>query len=363
MPKVSIIIPVYNNEKYLKECIDSCINQTLQDIEIICIDDKSTDNSLKILKEYSLKDNRIIIIQQEINQGQGVVKNCGLCAAKGEYVMFLDSDDWYEIDTCEKAYNKIKELRTDICLFEHFRYSQNQKNKKICNNMLTPFLKYINNEKIDLDIVEGNYIKSALMTMYIYDINFLKKHNIAFSDNRIGEDVVFMSQVLLYAKTLCLIREPLYNYRILEIKDKGKGSSYDTKAWISIFVSREKALENILLSDNKNLHSAYCIYYIKTILNWYYRYTKIDKSIRKKYYNKMHNAYNTINKNCCIEDIKEYIDINSFKKIKNRSWFILNLLTFLNKMFSVYNETNPGKKYKVIKIMGLKFKFRMHTKH
>ena len=92
MPKVSVIIPVYNVEKYLKQCLDSVVNQTLKDIEIICVNDGSTDNSLEILEEYAQKDNRIIIISQE-NQGQSVARNIALEKATGEYVGFVDSDD------------------------------------------------------------------------------------------------------------------------------------------------------------------------------------------------------------------------------------------------------------------------------
>ena len=107
MTKVSIIIPVYNRENYLPKALDSAVNQTLKDIEIICIDDCSTDNSLGILKEYASKDNRIIVLEQKENQGQGVARNRALDIAKGEYIMCLDSDDWLELNACELAYNQI----------------------------------------------------------------------------------------------------------------------------------------------------------------------------------------------------------------------------------------------------------------
>ena len=94
MPKVSVIIPVYNTEKYLKKCLDSVCNQTLSDIEIICIDDCSTDNSLNILKEYTLKDNRIKLIEFKENKGAAVARNTGIDEAKGEYIGFIDSDDY-----------------------------------------------------------------------------------------------------------------------------------------------------------------------------------------------------------------------------------------------------------------------------
>ena len=91
--KVSVILPVYNVEKYLKECLDSILNQTLQEIEVICVDDGSTDRSLEILREYEKKDKRVIVLTQE-NKGAGAARNKGLAIAKGEYLSFLDSDDF-----------------------------------------------------------------------------------------------------------------------------------------------------------------------------------------------------------------------------------------------------------------------------
>ena len=104
-PKISIIIPVYNTEKYLHECLDSVINQTLKDIEIICIDDGSADNSYQVLQGYADKDSRFVILQQE-NKGAGRARNNGLKNATGEFVAFLDSDDYYADNTVlEKLYN------------------------------------------------------------------------------------------------------------------------------------------------------------------------------------------------------------------------------------------------------------------
>ena len=101
MVKISVIVPVYNVEKYLKKCLNSLINQTLNDIEIICVDDGSTDSSIEILKEFELKDDRIIVISQK-NEGAATSRNKGINLAKGEYISFVDSDDWLELDAFEK---------------------------------------------------------------------------------------------------------------------------------------------------------------------------------------------------------------------------------------------------------------------
>ena len=105
MPKVSVIIPIYNVEKYIRQALESVVNQTLCDIEIICINDCTPDKSFEIVKEYASKDDRFVLLEQETNQGQGVARNWGIDVAKGEYIMFLDPDDWFELDACEVLYN------------------------------------------------------------------------------------------------------------------------------------------------------------------------------------------------------------------------------------------------------------------
>ena len=112
--KVSIIIPVYNTEKYLRKCLDSVCNQTLQDIEIICVNDCSTDDSLEILKEYASNDNRIKIINFTENKGVAIARNTAIEQAKGEYIGFVDSDDYVDLDFYEKLYNAAKSENAEL---------------------------------------------------------------------------------------------------------------------------------------------------------------------------------------------------------------------------------------------------------
>ena len=114
MIKVSIIVPVYNVELYLRECLDSIINQTLKDIEIICVDDCSTDNSYIILDEYSKKDSRIKLLKHNVNKGLGPARNTGINVAQGEYIGFIDSDDYISLDYFENLYNTAKKYNSDI---------------------------------------------------------------------------------------------------------------------------------------------------------------------------------------------------------------------------------------------------------
>lgn len=106
---VSVIVPVFNTEKYLKKCIESILNQSLRNIEIIFIDDGSTDNSLTIIEEYAKKDKRIKIISK-LNEGQGIARNMGITEACGQYIAFIDSDDFVEKDMLEKLYNTSKKI-------------------------------------------------------------------------------------------------------------------------------------------------------------------------------------------------------------------------------------------------------------
>ncbi|MFR5028212.1 MAG: glycosyltransferase family 2 protein [Coprococcus sp.] len=121
--KVSVILPVYNVSDYLRQCMDSIVGQTLKDIEIICVDDGSTDDSLAILKEYEAKDQRVKVIQQA-NAGAGAARNKGLEIATGEYLSFLDSDDFFEPDMLEKAWSKAHETRAQVVVFRSDQYRE-----------------------------------------------------------------------------------------------------------------------------------------------------------------------------------------------------------------------------------------------
>ena len=111
--KISVVIPIYNVEKYLRQALSSVVNQTYRDLDIVCVDDGSTDNSLSIIKEYAAQDNRIQVVAQE-NQGTYIARQVGVNAAQGDYIMFIDPDDWLELDACEKLSNFAKTSQADI---------------------------------------------------------------------------------------------------------------------------------------------------------------------------------------------------------------------------------------------------------
>ena len=120
MSKISIIIPMYNAEKYIARCLESVINQSFNDIEIIIVNDGSTDKSLEICRKYAEVDERIVILNKE-NNGVSVARNQGMNVATGEYIMFVDSDDWIDESMCQYLYKRISECNADICFSNNIK--------------------------------------------------------------------------------------------------------------------------------------------------------------------------------------------------------------------------------------------------
>ncbi|MCL2144785.1 MAG: glycosyltransferase [Endomicrobia bacterium] len=206
--KISVIIPVYNVEKYLRQCLDSVVNQTLGEIEIICINDGSTDASLEILREYAAKDKRIIVLDQK-NSGQGTARNNGLAIAKGEYIGFVDSDDRISVDFCQVLYDAAKTKNADIAatgnavLFGN-AYAGNNKDMGFDKPAV---LKTINEKK-------NLAIKSGVVWNKIYKKELIEKNKIAFSPSKcIGEDTIFNIIAVAAAKIIVCTMQCTYFYR------------------------------------------------------------------------------------------------------------------------------------------------------
>ena len=221
---LSVIIPVYNVENYLNECLDSVTSQTLEDMEIICIDDGSTDNSLNILKEYSKKDKRIKIITKE-NGGQATARNLGIKEAQGEYIAFVDSDDFIEPTMFEKLYTKAKDNNLDIAMCKIATYDN--QTEEIKDNVwyymlgvFRDFEKDIFNHK---DTKEFTCHIAVTPYNKIYKTTLLKENNILFPEGLIFEDEKFFYDTYLRAKRVSIVDEFLYYYRI-----NRKGSTVDT---------------------------------------------------------------------------------------------------------------------------------------
>ena len=205
MPKISIIVPVYNVEKYLRKCVDSILNQTFKDFELILVDDGSIDTSGKICDEYNLKDNRIKVIHKE-NGGLSSARNAGLDIAQGEYIGFVDSDDWIELDMYEELYKICKENDTDVGIvgINYGGASEKKKSKKI---------EIYSNKLILDDLV---YNKGKEITWPAWNKLWLKKviGESRFKEGRIYEDGLFLYSLSFKIKKVAKIDYEAYNYRM-----------------------------------------------------------------------------------------------------------------------------------------------------
>ena len=217
-PLISIIVPVYNVENYLERCLDSLILQTYSNLEIICINDGSEDSSLKILKKYAKKDNRIKIIEQE-NQGQSHARNHGLEFANGDYISFVDSDDWVSLTLYKKFVTALNQANSefDIYLFNYTSYFEKPKPNEYVNkngvvfslwngeneDRFTPVYKYSDCK----DLFGGN------MGVWnkIYKRELIK--DLRFEENYIFEDQLFYLQTMLNSDGIYINNEVQYFYR------------------------------------------------------------------------------------------------------------------------------------------------------
>lgn len=221
LPKVSVIIPVFNVEKYISECLYSVINQTLQDIEIILIDDGSTDKSMEIIRDFASYDDRITILQQE-NQGAGAARNKGLEIARGEYLSFLDSDDFFELTMLEQTYNKAKETDVDIVVFNYLNYNQST-NKFVPILRQPPKTKDIFSYKDIPNHIFGGLHHNAWSKLY--KTEFVKSNNIKFQHLFRVNDIFFVHTSIVLAKSITYINKHLAYYRI-GMKDNSQSTLY-----------------------------------------------------------------------------------------------------------------------------------------
>lgn len=204
-PLISVIVPVYNVEKYINRCIDSIINQTYKNLEIILVDDGSPDNCGKICDEYALKDKRIKVIHKK-NGGVGLARNIGIKYASGSYISFVDSDDWLEITFFEYMLNALVEGASDIIQCSYNRVSS-QKSKSIVLNKR----KYLKDEF--LVAILHPQTSLGFCHMKIYDRKIL--HDIYFDEKLlVGEDALFNEHVAYKNPKVITIPDVLYNYRV-----------------------------------------------------------------------------------------------------------------------------------------------------
>lgn len=208
--KVSVVVPVYKAEKYLNSCLDSLVNQTLKDVEIICVNDGSPDNSIEILKEYQEKYKNIVVIDKK-NEGVWKARLDGINAANGKYICFLDSDDNVELDFLEKMHNKIKNTNADISICG-FKRIEDKTKKVLSKEMKSASDRVIDMNKNPEEVISVN---TALWNK-IYKASILKELKNIENPPRILEDMMFLSLVYLRTKKITFVDEYLYNYMVIE---------------------------------------------------------------------------------------------------------------------------------------------------
>lgn len=319
MARVSIIIPVYNVESYLSKCMESIVSQTFKDIEIICVNDGSTDNSAEILKDYAQKDNRIKVITQK-NQGQFSARHTGLKNSTGKYILFIDSDDWIDKTLVEKTLKCIEKYNTDVVIFGAYSvkdnkiskgmYSVEKINQKYKERILT--LKDYENDLFCLPPTAWNKL---------YRKDFLDRHNIKFQEIRNGEDQIFYLHTILTAENIYVLNENLYYYvknRLGSITSKSRKT---TDAPISNFYIAENLLKELSYKEK----------YISQIINKYFNktlswYGKCDKNFKNIFFENI----NKLKKHLILEYPDgwwKYFELN-----ENDKYIIIKIKILLSKL-------------------------------
>lgn len=262
---VTVIIPVYNAAPYLKKCLASICQQTLKAIEIIAINDGSTDDSLSILHQFALQDQRIII-HNKSNGGVSHARNIGINKARGQYVTFVDADDWIEPSMLEQLYSAIQETKTEIAKCDVFVDGKNDGNR--LNYPSTVNALFDPQKCLHLLFTEFNEKHFGFACCKLYSKAFLDQCGIRFEeDMNFSEDVLFITKAITKSKTICYVPQQLYHYNVLPQQSltrsyrKNEREKYDviyerireTLVAENIFTSIETSFNGYVFSGLVNL--------------------------------------------------------------------------------------------------------------
>lgn len=206
MPKLSVIVPVYNVEKFLPRCLNSILSQTLSDIEIICVDDCSPDKSIDILQDYEKRDSRIKVLRHSKNKRQGGARNTGITIATGDYIGFIDSDDWIEPDYYEKLYNAAIKADADVAITGILKHR-----KHISKTIVSYSTQNI------FETVEDKFKACKCPPDFhpvnkIYRRDMLLNNNICFAENIMFEDIDFVAKCIFFSNRIVTVPGTFYRY-------------------------------------------------------------------------------------------------------------------------------------------------------
>ncbi|RAP45174.1 glycosyltransferase family 2 protein [uncultured Methanosphaera sp.] len=335
MVEISVIIPVFNSEEFLNKCLDSLLNQSFTDIEIICVDDGSTDNSLKILKSYANKDDRVRVFTQE-NNGAGAARNLGLKYVNGKYILFVDSDDWFEEDGFKSLYDKAEQLNVDLLLFDSIEHKINNqvaerrffnKNEDDFSNLVFDY-HYKNNK-----LVMGSFF---VPWSKLYKTKFLVDNNIKFSEIPIFNDMYFNVAVTTLASKIAYYPKILYHYNKLnessiqaKIKSNGKALVIiDVYKSIESFLRKNNFYEELefnylssKIAEYRNVlnrvHEDYTEILFNKIKEDFMNLNLSNKDILKKLYLKRYSFYIRVLNSNSFEELNEFNKINPLNSIES----------------------------------------------
>ena len=278
---ISIIVPIYNVEKYLKECIESIINQTYKNIEIILVDDGSPDNCGKICDEYSQRDKRIILIHKE-NGGLSDARNKGIDIAKGDYLTFIDSDDFVNIDYIEKLYNSIKLNNTKLAQCGISKVNE--------NNEIIEKLNYDENYiKTSHEILNELYGKHLIENVVVWNKMYAKElfENIRFPVGKIHEDEFTTYKIFYSVDRISLLSDCLYNYR--QTNESIIGKKFNKKR-LNLLEALEERMDFFKNRNEIDLYEKTLKFYIEELRLYYIKVKKyienskeIQQDIKRKY--------------------------------------------------------------------------------
>lgn len=313
---ISVIIPVYNVEDFLFVCINSVLNQTYSDFEVLCIDDASTDSSPEILEYFSKKDSRVKILKNDTNCGVGYSRNRGLDVAEGKYIAFLDGDDWFSPNAFEILVEKAEKDNLDVLMFKTIVYYENPHDFGMETYYDMEFMNKFENKVFnhwDLDKTKLFKIPNAAWNK-VYLKSFLDENNIRFpNENLIHEDNPFFYKVITSAKKVSLINQYLHNRR----RRPGSIMTFNNERLFDNFEVSYKILD-VFIEDEEIYE-----YYKKEVLTYIFssifkgKHDQIEEEFREEFYKKVQEAYKVYFKKYGLyKDIKENVPDRLLKFFK-----------------------------------------------
>ncbi|MEC4004430.1 glycosyltransferase family 2 protein [Flavobacterium sp. SUN052] len=327
--KISIVIPVYNVASYLRQCLDSVVNQTYNDLEIILVNDGSTDNSKEICEEYLLKDNRIILLNKQ-NGGLSEARNFGLEKVSGDYIWFIDSDDWIVPNATQIIVDSLLKFNCEVLGFSHINYFEDK----------DKFSEVVNSQEIQTTTGD-NYIKESKFFFpsawsHVYSKVFLNNYELSFKINQLHEDDYFNISCFGKIKTIAKINNGLYYYRRRSNSITTSATKENLVKRMSSYIALLQLFQTINDIDSNYLEIKSNAYkgIVYEILKKYV--LSKETTIAEKYYQ--------------IKRLKPFLrgyqsEANNFKHSK-KNWFLRGTLNFSSLLFltslTVFNSNQQN---------------------